>query len=217
MSEANENSKGGTIKKLIVPLVLGGFVGFALAFGIGQLGGEIGDTGLSQSAEIATLTGGFYVVMGIFVGGGTLMPRAGAKLLNVEDAEELREQRSMLLQSSFAMGLWGLALVTLALSGFVALLSPALTLALAVVLYVVGLYFVVRSYAASDELMMAVNREAGNWSYGLVFLVLGSWSALAHVGYLTAPGPLDVLSVFYAMVLLATFIAAGRRGMLKVR
>jgi hypothetical protein len=65
--------------------------------------------------------------------------------------------------------------------------------------------------------MVAVNHEAAVWSYGLVFAFLGGWSALAHAELIPGPQPLDVLTVFYAVVLLATFIAAGRRGMLKVR
>ncbi|KEO90377.1 hypothetical protein EH31_09820 [Erythrobacter longus] len=217
MTEMKENPKGGTLRKLALPLTLGGITGFALAIGVGQFADGLGETGLSTSAEIATLIGAFYVLLSVFVGGGTMMPSAGAKLLNVEDADELREQRTMLLQSSYAMGLWGIALLFLALSGSFEVLTPAISLAAAGVFYALGVYFVVRSYGASDELMMAVNREAGNWSYGLVFVFLGGWSALAHAGYIAAPAPLDVLSAFYAMVLIATFIAAGRRGMLKVR
>lgn len=217
MTEMKEDPKGGAIRKLILPLFLGGVVGFAFALGVGQFSDGIGETGLSTSAEVATLIGGFYVLFSLFVGGGTLLPGAGAKVLNVEDADELREQRAVLMQSSYAMGLWGLALVTLALSGVFDALTPAVSLAAAGVLYAFGVYFVVRSYGASDELMMAVNREAGNWSYALIFALLGGWSALAHVGYIAPPAPLDVLSAFYAMVLIATFIAAGRRGMLKVR
>lgn len=217
MTEMKEDPKGGTLRKLALPMFFGGITGFALAFGVGQLGDGLGETGLSTSAEIATLIGAFYMLLSVFVGGGTMMPSAGAKLLNVEDADELREQRALLLQSSYAVGLWGMALLVLALSGSIAMLTPAVSLAAAGVLYALGVYFVVRSYGASDELMMAVNREAGNWSYGLVFVFLGGWSAIAHAGYISAPAPLDVLSAFYAMVLIATFIAAGRRGMLRVR
>lgn len=217
MSEAKEDPKGGTMKKLVLPLAMGGVVGFAIAFGIGRFGDGLGKTGLSTSAEIAMVVGACYVIMGMFVGGGTMLPGAGAKFLNVEDADELREQRSMLLMSSYAMSLWGAALIIFALSGIISAFTPGMSLAIAGVLYVVGVYFVIRSYAVCDELMMAVNREAGNWAYGLSFAFLGGWSALAHVGYLAPPEPLDVLSAFYALVLLATFIAAGRRGMLKTR
>lgn len=217
MSEAKDDQKLSVLRKVALPTILGAIVGFGVAFGVLEFGEGIGETGLSASAEIAVLCGAFYVIIGLFVGGGTLVPGAGAKLLNVEDADELREQRSMLLLSSYALALWGAALIVLALSGEEALIAAVPALIVAAVLYALGLYFVVRSYALSDELMVAVNREAAVWSYGLVFAFLGGWSALAHAGILPGAQPLDVLSVFYGMVLIATFIAAGRRGMLKVR
>lgn len=217
MSEAKDIQNKSTFKKLVLPVGLGAITGFGVAFGVTWFGDGIGETGLSASAEIAVLVGAFYLMIALFVGGGTLMPGAGAKLLNVEDADELREQRSMLLLSSYSMGLWGAALVVIALSGTSGLIPSTPALGVAGLLYAFGLYFAVRSYAFSDELMVAVNREAAVWSYGLIFVFLGGWSALAHAGYLESPQPLDVLSSFYGMVLIATFIAAGRRGMLKVR
>jgi len=217
MSEAQDLENKSTLKKIALPAGFGALAGFLVASGVIWLGDDDGQAGLSSSAEIAVLIGAMYFLFALFVGGGTLMPKAGAKLLNVEDADELREQRSMLLLSSYAMGLWGVALIVLALSGPSQLIPSAPALAAAAIFYAFGLFFVARSYGLSDELMMAVNREAAVWSYGLVFALLGGWSALAHAGYLSAPQPLDVLSAFYGMVLVATFIAAGRRGMLKVR
>jgi hypothetical protein len=72
-------------------------------------------------------------------------------------------------------------------------------------------------YRHSDELMAAVNLEAGALSYGIVSLVVGMWAMLAHLGYAAAPAPLDLLSLLYVLVLLASFIAVGRRGMLRIR
>ena len=40
---------------------------------------------------------------------------------------------------------------------------------------------------------------------------------LAHLGYTAAPAPLDLLSLFYVLVLVASFIIIGRRGMLAPR
>lgn len=217
MSEAKQERKNKTLKKIVIPGFVGAVVGFLAAHFILGMGDGIGESGLSNSASIAILTGAFYVIMGVFVGGGTLVPGAGAKLLNVEDADELREQRSMLLLSSYALALWGAALIVLALSGDDALFASTPALMIAAALYALGIYVAARSYAHCDELMTAVNREAAMWAYGLVLTFLGGWSAIAHAGYLPGPQPLDVLSSFYSMVLIATFIAAGRRGMLKVR
>lgn len=214
MSETQGAEKKSALKKIALPVGIGAVCGFMAGFGVTWFSDDIGETGLSTSAEIAVLIGALYLMVAVFVALGTLRPSAGAKLLNVEDADEIKEQRTLLLLSSYGMGLWGAALIVLALSGQAALIAPIPGLAISAVLYVAGLYFAFRSYAHSDELMMAVNREAAVWSYGLTFTLLGGWSALAHAGLLPSPESLDVLSGFYGMVLVATFIAAGKRGML---
>ena len=65
--------------------------------------------------------------------------------------------------------------------------------------------------------MLAMNLEAGALSYGLVFVTVGGWAMGAHLGYVAGPEPLDLLTLFYVLVLLATFIVVGRRGMLMPR
>lgn len=217
MSKSEENGNSRLVKKVVIPMIGGGIAGFVMAFSLFSFTDGIGETGLSTSAEIAALSGAFYVLLSVFVGAGTLMPKAGSKVLNVEDEEEIREQRGMLLLSSYAMMLWGVALVLLALSGPEALIASGAAVVIAFVCYAAGMYFSYRSYALSDELMMAVNRESALWSFSLVFILLGGWAALAHAGFVAGPGPLDILSAFYVTSLIAAFIAAGRRGMLNIR
>jgi hypothetical protein len=65
--------------------------------------------------------------------------------------------------------------------------------------------------------MRAISLEGGAVSFGLVVLVAGGWAMLAHLGYAARPAPLDLLSLFYVLLLLASFIAVGRRGMLAPR
>lgn len=217
MSKTQDDRRALLVKKLLIPMLCGGVAGFLMAVGVFSFTDGIGETGLSNSAEIAVLSGAFYVLLGTFVGAGTLLPKAGSRLLNVEDADEIREQRGMLLLSSYAMALWGVALVVLALGGAGALIAPGAALAIAFVCYAAGAYLSVRACAHSDELMMAVNRESALWSLSLVFILLGGWSALAHAGFTESPGPLDILTAFYVTSLIAAFIAAGRRGMLNLR
>ncbi|MDP4605563.1 MAG: hypothetical protein NWS68_05365, partial [Erythrobacter sp.] len=73
------------------------------------------------------------------------------------------------------------------------------------------------AYRSCDELMLAVNLEAGAISCSLVLLVVSMWAMLAHLGLAAGPAPLDLLTLFYVLVLAASFIAVGRRGMLTVR
>jgi hypothetical protein len=82
---------------------------------------------------------------------------------------------------------------------------------------VIGTIMSVLVYRVCDELMLAVNLEAGALTSGLVLVVVGSWAMLAHLGYVAGPQPLDLLTLFNVLVLVASFIAIGRRGMLTIR
>ena len=173
--------------------------------------------GLNASATIAALVGLFYVVIGLGVGLGAASPQMGARFLNVEDADELREQKKVLTLSAAAMALWGASLFALALAAPVGPLPQAVALAIGVGGLVIGCVLSVMIYRACDELMQIANLEAAAVTYGLVLLVIGSWATLAHLGYTAAPAPLDLLTLFYVLALAASFIALGKRGMLAIR
>jgi hypothetical protein len=66
-------------------------------------------------------------------------------------------------------------------------------------------------------LMRSVSNEAGNLAFHLVLIVGGGWAMLSHLGFARAPAPLDWLTMFFGLVLLASFIATARRGMLAPR
>lgn len=214
MSDVKSPASGSLARKVLIPALAGGAVGFATAFGIGRLtdGGPLAE--LSVSATLALVAGALYLVMALGVLAGVLRPGFGARYLNVEDADELRETRAMLVNSCTAMALWGAGLAALALAepGPVPG-AAALTFGLGA--FALGGLFAWRCWKASDELMTAVTREANSLTALLAFAVLGGWGALAHVGYLTAPAPLDLLTAFFALGLLATFVVVGRRGMIR--
>lgn len=217
MTEEKSLTTPRWVRKMLIPALAGGVVGYAAAatalhfIDLDPVGG------LGKSTTIATLVGVLYIVFGLTVGLGTLSPKVGARFLNVEDADELREQKKVLTSSGSAMVLWGLGLIGLALAAPDGPVPQAAALALGAGGLVIGTVLAIPSYRLSDELMRAVNLEAGAISYGLVLLVVGGWAMLAHVGYAAAPAPLDLLTLFYVLVLLASFIATGRRGMLTPR
>jgi hypothetical protein len=172
---------------------------------------------LSVSATIAALVGVIYALIGVGITIGTASPRLGAQFLNVEDADELREQKKMLALSGVSMVLWGAALLALALAAPDGPLPQLAALVIGGGGFVIGIALSVLVYRASDELMLAVNLEAGALGYGLLSLVVGVWAMCAHLGYAPAPAPLDLLSLFYVVVMAASFITVGRRGMLAMR
>ena len=115
------------------------------------------------------------------------------------------------------MTLWGVSLFALALAAPEGPVPQTAALVAAVAGLAIGGVLSVWAHRASDELMRAINLEAGSLSYGLVVLVGGGWALLAHLSFADAPVPLDWVSLFYVLVLLASFIVVGRRGMLKPR
>jgi hypothetical protein len=205
------------VRKLLIPAVFGGVVGYAAATGALYFidGPIIG--GLGKSATIAALVGVIYVVIGLGVGLGTASPAVGARFLNVEDADELREQKKVLTLSGVAMVLWGVSLFVLALAAPSGPVSQAAALAVGAGGLVIGGVLSVAVHRHCDELMRAVNLETSALTYGLVMLIGGGWAMLAHLGYAAAPAPLDWLTLFFVLVLVASFIVIGRRGMLMPR
>jgi len=202
-------------RKTLFRLVTGGMAGFVGANVMMALidGPVVG--GLEDSAAIAALVGFLYGLMGIGVLVGSAMPRAGAAFLNVEDADEIREQKQMLLYSGVSSLLWGGALIVLALAAPDGPIPQATALIVAAGFLVIGTALCVPIYRAADELMLAVMREGGSLGGWLMFAVIGSWAAFAHLGYVPGPQPLDLLSLLYALMLAASFIVIFRRGMVR--
>lgn len=205
------------VRKLLIPAGVGAIVGFAASYGVLNYIDSDAVGGLDPSATIAALVGALYCMIAVGLLFGVASPRLGARFLNVEDADELREQKKVLTLSGAAMLLWGVALIALALAAPDGPVPQAAALVVGGGGLVIGIALSVLVYRSSDELMLAVNLEAAALSYGLLLLVVGLWAMLAHLGYTAAPAPLDLLTLFYVLVLLASFIAVGRRGMLAIR
>lgn len=217
MTENETSSMPRWVRKLLIPALIGAVIGYAASAAMLTYIDSAAVGGLSVSATIAAVVGVLYAVIGLTMVVGTANPQLGARLLNVEDADELREQKKVLTLSGAAMMLWGVALLALALAAPDGPVPQAAALAVGGGGLVIGIALSVLVYRSSDELMLAVNLEAAALSYGLLLLVVGLWAMLAHLGYTAAPAPLDLLSLFYVLVLVASFIAVGRRGMLAIR
>ena len=217
-TEANApDERTKRLKKTVFATGLGGVAGFVVAFAFMQVvdAGSLGELGTSR--EIAALVSLVYLLTAGAVGFGVMAPNKGAAFLNVEDAEELEEQKSMLGLASVAFGACGLALFLLALSApvgpvpvEVAGIGFALCMALAT-------WLSFKSYRQQDELMKSIGQEAAATGYYLVLLFGGGWAVLTHLGLAPAASALDWLSLFWAMMLLASFIVTARKGMMTMR
>lgn len=200
-----------------VGMAAGGLVGYGAGHWAGDYAATRGLEDIPLSIEIAGMVAVIYVLVAALVLVGAASPAIGAKMLNVEDADEVREMKAQFVASGIAMLLWGVALLGLALAEPVGPIAAPVALAVGAGGLLAGLWFALKSYRAADELMLAMNLEAAALAYGLVLVVVGGWGMGAHLGYFPAPAPLDLLTAFYVLVLVATFIAVARRGMLTIR
>ena len=201
-------------RRLILPLgggALAGFIGASAFFTLVEIDGE---GGLGASREIAGLIGVIYVLTGLMVLVGALNPAVGAKFLNVEDADELREQRNMLWLSGVAMALLGAALIVLAIAGAGEFIPARVGAIAAVALIAVASVLSVRSRRYTDELQRALSSDATTTAFYLLFFIGGGWAMFAHLDMVADPAPLDWLSLFAGALLVAAFWQTGKRGLL---
>ncbi|WP_324074595.1 MAG: hypothetical protein RSE14_13795 [Erythrobacter sp.] len=218
MTSENQTSQSSRVmRKLVIPALIGGVAGGSASFAMMRFIDSDAVGGLNLSASIAALVAVLYCVIAIGMLLGTASPGLGARFLNVEDADELREQKRVLMWSGAAMLLWGVALLALALAAPDGPLPQTAALVIGAGGLLAGTALSVIVYRASDELMLAVNLEGSTISYTMALVVIGMWAILAHLGFVAAPAPLDLLTIFYVLALAASFIAVGRRGMLTIR
>lgn len=213
-SRAPNRSK---LRKLAFSMAVGAVVGFLGAMAVLHFADRSVLAQAGPSVEIALLVAMLYAATGLMIAVGALSPAIGSKFLNVEDAEELREQRRMLGYSAGGMVAFGLALAMVALAAPAGPVAAPVSLVAALALLAVAVVLSLRQMRYVDELLRAVSREAGANAFYLTVLVGGGWAMLAHLGYTIAPRPLDWLTLFAVVMLLGAFWACGRRGLLTPR
>ena len=214
MEMTTERGPAPKWRKHLMGLGLGAVLGMAgAAAGMWLIeSGKLGEHDGSQVA--AGAVGLVYLLTGMAVAAGAASPKLGARFLNVSDAEELHEQRKLLTLGALSMVLSALALFVLAAAG---VMQPSLALAMVAVLLAPTVALGIAQWRLMDELLRQVSSEAGNAAFYLTMLFGGGWALLAHLGFVTAAQPLDWITMFFAVALLASFAAAGSRGMLAPR
>ncbi len=209
--------EASAVRKFLIQMVVGAVVGIVSMAVFLYLGKPL----LPLAGRVAMLTacmGSLYVILGLFVGAGAVAPGAGAHFLNVEDADELREQRTMLSYSAVSCCLGGFFLLILSV-GPVALSEVGRSsLAVAAGACLLGaIVFGRLCFDRCDELMRRICGEASVLTLNVGLMLLAGWGALAHLGLAAWITPLALLSGFALLYLLASFWVVGRRGMLKPR
>lgn len=212
--QTRTEDRGARWRKLGASLLIGALAGFAGASLLGESirAGALGTLGISQVAALGVAM--VYLLMGLAVALGAAAPRVGSAFLNVEDADELREERASILPSGISCVAIAAGLAALALSGPAGLVSPAAALAVFGGTLLVATWLSLSVMRRADELMRRLMSDGAATSFYLAFFVLGGWAVLAHLGFAAGPAMLDVVSVLYALTLVGSFWVIGRRGML---
>lgn len=167
------------------------------------------------SVLAAAACGIVYLLIGLMVAFGVAAPKTGAHFLNVEDADELREDRHKIGTSSVACILIGILVLVLAMAGGGIGSQVALVIAAACLVGIVAV--TVAGAKRYDELTRQLGLEASAYGFYATLVLLGGWAALAHLGFVAWISPLAFVALLITLQLLTAFVAVGRRGMLMPR
>ena len=195
-------------------VVLGLFLLFVWGFTASAAAGVLGAMGTSE--RVAAVTGSvivFFAILGTFV---MATVHTSANLVDDEmTADDMRERGRMFIYSFAWMAACGLLLIVLGLAGPGGVLPAKAALAGSLVLITVLTVLGIATRRLEDELMRTLEHETGNTAFYLMLVLGGGWAVLAHLGFVAAPAPLDWLTMFTVLLFVASFIALGRRKLLK--
>ena len=205
-------------KRSAMRMLVGAFIGgAAMAAVLAVAGSDLLDA-MGPSRLALGAVGVVYALMAALVGFGLAAPRAGAALLNVGDADELRDERRGMIRSTVTMAAIGLVLVLLALArgpGFAAgPVPPGVAMGLLLIAFSGGAIASWRWRNDFDELNHQLGLEGCFWAFCLSWALLTIWAAADFLGWGVTLTPIDVVSTLAAMMLLGAFVAIGRRGMM---
>lgn len=201
-------------RKLTIQMIAGAMAGAAMSFGAAAMFEQQAFDANGIWGFVLFLVGMMIGVMGGFVGFGLVFPALGAKLLNVADRDDLADQRAMLTGSAINCLVLGAALMLVALSGPQGVVPGGVAVGALAFSMLLMAAITMSQWRLYDELMRSVSLEASAWMAGIMFPAITLWAALVHVGQAAPINPLGLIALMMAAMLLATFIATGRRGML---
>jgi hypothetical protein len=217
-------SAAASWRKMAMQAIIGAIAGAGGMLAITALMERQAGLDWAPSQIILVGVGFIYALMGLFVGLGTLAPRLfGQRMLNVADAEEIVEERSSMGSSALSCLILGAVLmlfayaVTADAAGAAALVTPATAYG---ILLVVLAGFVAASlwmWKRFDELWRQLTFDVSAITGNILMLAAIVWGGATAAGLVAGPHPLDLVSLAFGSMLLACFVAAGRRGMMAPR
>ena len=210
------SAKGGT-RQFFTKMLAGAVFGAASTALFLYFVGEDRLDRASLSSMIAVIAGLSYLLMGLAVGFGAIAPGTGARFLNVEDADELREERAKLTPSAIACALIGIFFLALALApGGADAESRNIVLVIASAC-IAGVVLITVRMGSSDELIRQIGLESSTWTLNAGLVILAVWATLAHLGYADWLEPLGLIAGASLLHLCAIFWISTKKGLMRPR
>ena len=204
------------MRTMVLRMVAGAAVGAAFSAGFLALFGDRLKAVDDAGTILALIAGLTYLLIGLMVWVGMAAPRVGAQFLNVEDADELREETPKLKSGIVVLILTGIFLLVLAIAG-AGMVSPAVALGISAACLagiVAAVWLGAKRY---DEMTKRMGEEVASATLQAGLLFLGAWAALAQLGYVAWVGPLALVSAMALLQLFVSFVVVARKGMLMPR
>lgn len=210
------NPTSPNYRKMAMQMVAGGLFGFLSMTALVRLVPELGH--LAGGGAVALLAIGMvYAMMGLLVGIGVLFPALGARFLNNLDRDDLADQRAVLTGSAVSCLLLGASEILVALSGPEGRVPGAAAVTTLAAALVLASAITILQWRRYDEMMRSISFEASAIMAGILMVVVMIWAALAYNEALAPLDPLGLIALISAAMLLGSFLAAARRGLMTPR
>lgn len=157
------------------------------------------------------LVGSAYLVVGLFVFVMSIDPRVGAKVLFLQDADEVLDLRAVLLSSGIVYALIGVGQVALVLAD-AEVVSPLIGATTMLFSFVLAACVSVYLWSLYDEFWKQVTLEASQITLLILVLFVPGWSITARFGWGPAVDPLGLIALLTGVALAGGMIAVLRRG-----
>lgn len=157
------------------------------------------------------LVGSAYLVVGLFVFVMSIDPRVGAKVLFLQDADEVLDLRAVLLSSGIVYALIGVGQVALVLAD-AEVVSPLIGATTMLFSFVLAACVSVYLWSLYDEFWKQVTLEGSAIALWILLFLVIAWAVFAQFGWGPAVDPLGLIALLLGAGMVGMLIAGLGRG-----
>lgn len=173
---------------------------------------------LAADAFIFMAISVIYFVIGLLVFIGIILPRKiGAVMLNVQDEEEIEDEKQNLWISSVILMAIGASQILLLMSLNNDFITPVIGFAAMTATYIISLIISFKQWDHYDELVKKVTFDSSYLCLSIISTILWFWCSAAWLNWVTGPTALSLLSMISGIYLLSMLIVATRLGLTETR